>query len=107
MVLQMVRRLDPESDVMKSIMTILEAALDHLNNYFLSKRDFIAGSHISVADLVAYAEVMQNSAVGYPVTRGRQNIEAWLERCDNYFSSLHEKVHAPLIAMTKAMKREW
>ncbi|XP_055010968.1 glutathione S-transferase theta-1-like [Boleophthalmus pectinirostris] len=65
----------------------MDAALGALNesvalleNYFLQDKPFIAGDQISVADIVAIAEIMQPVGTGVDVFEGRLKLSAWRDR---------------------------
>nr|XP_056715521.1 glutathione S-transferase theta-1-like [Euleptes europaea] len=67
----------------------LDAALEDLNGVvklfedkFLQDRAFIAGSEISLADLVAIVELMQPVGVGYDIFEGRPKVAAWRHRVE-------------------------
>ncbi|XP_070773283.1 glutathione S-transferase theta-1-like [Enoplosus armatus] len=65
----------------------LDAALEDLNGSlklieekFLGDGPFIAGDHISLADLVAIVEVMQPVGSSLDVFEGRPKLSAWRDR---------------------------
>lgn len=65
----------------------LDTALEDLNDSlklieekFIQDRPFIAGDHISLADLVAIVEIMQPVGSGLDVFEGRPKLSAWRDR---------------------------
>nr|XP_057926219.1 glutathione S-transferase theta-1a [Doryrhamphus excisus] len=55
----------------------LNQSLDLLEQKFLHNRSFIAGERISLADLVAYAEILQPVGSGLDVFATRPKLAAW------------------------------
>ncbi|XP_073333851.1 glutathione S-transferase theta-1-like [Pagrus major] len=67
----------------------LDAALEDLNGSlklieekFLQDRPFIAGDHMSLADLVAIVEIIQPVGAGLDVFEGRPKLSAWRDRVE-------------------------
>ncbi|KAK7898326.1 hypothetical protein WMY93_019179 [Mugilogobius chulae] len=58
----------------------LNTSLSLLENYFLQNKPFIIGDKISVADVVAIAEIMQPVGTGVDVFAGRPQLGAWRDR---------------------------
>lgn len=51
-------------ETLASTLAELDRCLQLLEDKFLKDQDFVAGPHISVADLVAITELMHVSAIG-------------------------------------------
>ncbi|KAM6984660.1 glutathione S-transferase theta-3-like [Aplochiton taeniatus] len=58
----------------------LNQSLNIIEEKFIQDKPFIAGEHISMADLVAIAEIMQPVGSGLDVFEGRPKLSAWQER---------------------------
>uniref|UniRef100_A0A8C6T6Q7 glutathione transferase n=1 Tax=Neogobius melanostomus TaxID=47308 RepID=A0A8C6T6Q7_9GOBI len=65
---------------MDAAMEDLNMSLIQLENYFLQNKPFIIGDKISVADIVAMAEIMQPVGTGVDVFTGRPTLSAWRDR---------------------------
>lgn len=52
-------------EILASTLADLDSCLQLLEDKFLKDQDFLAGSHISVADLMAITELMHVSTVGW------------------------------------------
>ncbi|XP_061881119.1 glutathione S-transferase theta-3-like [Entelurus aequoreus] len=66
-------------DKMDNAVADLNESLDLLEQKFLQDRAFVAGQQISVADIVAYAEILQPVGSGLDVFAGRPKLVAWRE----------------------------
>ncbi|CAL1603679.1 unnamed protein product [Knipowitschia caucasica] len=66
-------KMDPAVQDMNDSLSLLE-------NYFLQNKAFICGEKISVADVVAIAEIMQPVATGVDVFVGRPKLSTWRDR---------------------------
>ncbi|XP_051925057.1 glutathione S-transferase theta-1a [Hippocampus zosterae] len=67
-------------DKMSSVVEELSQTVDVLEKYFLGENLFLCGASISLADLVAVAEIMQPVSSGVDVFSGRPKLSAWRER---------------------------
>ncbi|XP_072321319.1 glutathione S-transferase theta-3-like [Eucyclogobius newberryi] len=65
---------------MDAAMEELNTSLSLLENYFLRDKPFIIGDKVSVADIVAVAEIMQPVGTGVDVFAGRPKLSAWRDR---------------------------
>lgn len=76
-------------------------ALEFLNAHQLAKRPFVAAEHITIADLVSYAELgpMRFDADLGPRVRALPNVRAWMERMAK--QPWHEAVHGEVHALVK------
>ena len=61
----------------------VERQLNFMENYYLTRGDYIIGSDITVADIFAICELMQLISIGYPVDRNRPRMKKWIERVKN------------------------
>ena len=57
-------------ETLASTLAELDKCLQLLEDKFLKDKDFLAGPHISLADLVAITELMHVSAMGWVAHRG-------------------------------------
>ncbi|KAM9823023.1 glutathione S-transferase theta-1a [Syngnathus typhle] len=67
-------------DKMSSAVEELSQSVDVLEKCFLDENLFLCGTSISLADLVAIAEIMQPVSSGVDVFSGRPKLFAWHER---------------------------
>ncbi|XP_057688726.1 glutathione S-transferase theta-1a [Corythoichthys intestinalis] len=67
-------------DKMSSAVGELTQSVDTLEKHFLGERLFLCGPSISLADLVAVAEIMQPVSSGVDVFSGRPKLSAWRDR---------------------------
>ncbi|KAJ8379536.1 hypothetical protein SKAU_G00003140 [Synaphobranchus kaupii] len=65
---------------MDSAMEDLNTSLKLIEEKFLQDRSFIVGDQISLADLVAFVEIMQPVGTGVDVFKDRPKLSAWSER---------------------------
>ncbi|XP_038618852.1 glutathione S-transferase theta-2-like [Tachyglossus aculeatus] len=73
-------------------------ALQHLEEKFLQDRDFIAGDHISLADLMAIVELMQPVSAGHDLFEGRPKLAAWRGRVEAALGrELFQEAHASIL----------
>ena len=85
-----------DEEALKGRVTELSKGLDHIENHFLANRNFVAGNEISIADVVAATEVNQNLLTGFPVTKGRPHLEAWMQRCIEKLNPYFDEAHHPV-----------
>ncbi|XP_071361583.1 glutathione S-transferase theta-1b [Trachinotus anak] len=71
---------DVPQDKLDAALEDLNGSLKLLEEKFIQDRPFIAGDHISLADLVAIVEVMQPVGSGLDVFEGRPKLSAWRDR---------------------------
>ncbi|XP_027220725.2 glutathione S-transferase theta-1 isoform X1 [Penaeus vannamei] len=71
----------------------METVLDQLETIWLKDRPFIAGDHITIADLLAACELEQPSMAGYDVCEGRPNLTAWFKRVKDAFQPHYDEAH--------------
>ncbi|XP_047616769.1 glutathione S-transferase theta-1 isoform X1 [Phacochoerus africanus] len=60
----------------------LDVTLQVLEDKFLQSKAFLAGPHISLADLVAITELMHPVGAGCQVFEGRPKLAAWCQRVE-------------------------
>ena len=85
----------PDQELVKEKSESLKASLDNIENYFLARGDFLAGSDdITVADLLAICEIMQPISVDFDVTGGRPKLAKWFDkvkaRLQPHFDDTHK-----------------
>ncbi|XP_047492675.1 glutathione S-transferase theta-1-like isoform X2 [Penaeus chinensis] len=71
----------------------MEIVLDQLETIWLKDHPFIAGDHVTIADLVAACELEQPSMAGYDVCKGRPNLTAWFKRVRDSFQPHYDEAH--------------
>ncbi|XP_026159689.1 glutathione S-transferase theta-1b [Mastacembelus armatus] len=71
---------DVPQDKMDAALEDLNGSLKLIEEKFIQDKLFIAGDHISLADLVAIVEVMQPVGSGLDVFEGRPKLSAWRDR---------------------------
>ncbi|XP_005147828.2 glutathione S-transferase theta-1-like [Melopsittacus undulatus] len=75
----------------------LNVVLKQFEDKFLQDKPFIAGSEISLADLIALVELMQPVCSGYELFEERPKLAAWRRRVEEavgkqLFQEAHEKI---------------
>ncbi|XP_038162433.1 glutathione S-transferase theta-3-like [Cyprinodon tularosa] len=85
---------------MDAAMEDMKQSLDLLEEKFLQNKQFIIGSKISLADLVAIVEMMRPLAVGVDVFEDRPKLLAWRDRVkkelgEKLFDQAHEALLNP------------
>ncbi|XP_041455859.1 glutathione S-transferase theta-1-like [Lytechinus variegatus] len=76
----------------------LTKQLDKLENAFLQDNDWLAGDDISVADVLAVSEMMQNTINRRDVTEGRPKLRAFVDRVKDRLNPTFDEVHEALYA---------
>ncbi|XP_780057.1 glutathione S-transferase theta-1 [Strongylocentrotus purpuratus] len=76
----------------------LTKQLDKLETAFLRDNDWLAGDDISVADMLAVPEMMQNTINGRDVTEGRPKLKAYVDRVKNRLNPVFDEVHEVVYA---------
>lgn len=76
----------------------LEKILNQMENYFLARNDFLAGSEMTLADLLGICELMQPECVGYPLARDRPLLEKWMERVKGRLQPHFDETHKEIFA---------
>ncbi|XP_032253526.1 glutathione S-transferase theta-3-like isoform X2 [Phoca vitulina] len=69
-------------ETLASTLAELDRCLQLLEDKFLKDQDFVAGLHISVADLVAITELMHPVSAGCQVFKSRPKLAAWRQRVE-------------------------
>ena len=75
----------------------LNRTLDFMEKHILKKDEFIVGNEVSLADLIAYCEVMQPIAGKCDVTNGRPKLKAWMERVKQRLSPTVVDAHKTIL----------
>lgn len=88
-------RVPPET--LASTLAELDRCLQLLEDKFLKDKDFLAGPHISVADLMAITELMHPVSAGCHIFKSRPKLAAWRQRVEaavgeDLFQEAHEVV---------------
>ncbi|XP_041455858.1 glutathione S-transferase theta-1-like [Lytechinus variegatus] len=76
----------------------LTKQLDKLENAFLQDNDWLAGDDISVADVLAVSEMMENTLNGRDVTMGRPKLKAFVDRVKDRLNPIFDEIHAEMYA---------
>lgn len=89
--------LEVPEDKMAVALEDLNTSLDQIEKNFIKDEGFIGGDQISIADLLAIAEVMQPYGSGVDVFKARPKLREWKERVakavgTKHFDEAHEKI---------------
>ncbi|XP_027949954.1 glutathione S-transferase theta-3-like isoform X2 [Eumetopias jubatus] len=85
-------------ETLASTLAELDRCLQLLEDKFLKDQDFVAGPHISVADLVAITELMHPVSAGCQVFRSRPKLAAWRQRVEaEVGKDLFQEAHAAVM----------
>ncbi|XP_048411742.1 glutathione S-transferase theta-1-like [Stegostoma tigrinum] len=83
----------------------LAQALKNFQEKFLQEKLYVAGSKISLADLVATSELMQPLGVGYDPLKGSTTLTAWRDRVKAAVGTdLFDKTHEPILTVMESLK---
>ncbi|XP_077416879.1 glutathione S-transferase theta-1a [Vanacampus margaritifer] len=86
-------------DKMSSAVEEINQTVDVLEKHFLGESLFLCGASISLADLVAVAEIMQPVSSGVDVFSGRPKLSAWRERVKKEIGvALFDEANAAIMA---------
>ncbi|XP_073646987.1 uncharacterized protein [Tursiops truncatus] len=69
-------------EMLTATLAELDVTLQVLEDKFLQNKAFLAGSHISLADLIAITELMNPVGAGCRVFEGRPKLAAWHQRVE-------------------------
>lgn len=84
----------------------LNASLTLIEDTFIGDKPFIAGDHISLADLVAIVEVFQPLGAGLEVFEGRPKLSAWRDRVVAAIGQeLFDEAHQRILSAQEAVKQ--
>ncbi|KAK2815539.1 hypothetical protein Q5P01_026006 [Channa striata] len=90
---------------MDAAMEDLNGSLKLLEEKFIQDRPFIAGDHISLADLVAIVEIMQPVGAGLDVFEGRPRLSAWRDRVQAAIGKeLFDDAHQIIVGAQESIK---
>ncbi|KAG5198936.1 glutathione S-transferase theta-3 isoform X3 [Ovis aries] len=90
------QRVPPET--LANTLAELDRCLQLLEDKFLKDQDFLAGPHISVADLVAITELMHPVSAGCDIFKSRPKLAAWRQRVEAAVGEdLFREAHAVLM----------
>nr|XP_010953754.1 glutathione S-transferase theta-3 [Camelus bactrianus] len=90
------QRVPPE--MLASTLAELDRCLQLFEDKFLKDQDFLAGSHISVADLVAITELMHLDLFLCQIFKSRPKLEAWRQRVEAAVGEgLFQEAHAAIM----------
>ncbi|NXF87049.1 GSTT1 transferase, partial [Eubucco bourcierii] len=70
------------AEKMQSLTEELNVVLNQFEQKFLQDKPFIAGTEVSLADLLALEEIMQSLIVGHDPFEGRPKLAAWRKRVE-------------------------
>lgn len=84
-------------ELLAATLAELEVNLQALEDKFLQNKAFLAGPHITLADLVAITELMHAVGAGCQVFEGRPKLATWRQRVEaamgeDLFREAHEVV---------------
>ncbi|XP_068127543.1 glutathione S-transferase theta-1-like [Hyperolius riggenbachi] len=84
------------------VLAEFSAVMKQLEEKFLQDKPFLTGEEISLADIVAIAEIMQVIASGVPVFEQRPKLGAWKERVEEALGSvLFNEAHEDILNVKK------
>ncbi|XP_054765787.1 glutathione S-transferase theta-1-like [Lytechinus pictus] len=83
----------------------LTKQLDKLENAFLQDNDWLVGDDISVADVLAVSEIMENTVNGRDVTEERPKLRAFVDRVKDRLNPTFDEVHEALYAWRDSYKK--
>ncbi|XP_057601567.1 glutathione S-transferase theta-1 isoform X2 [Hippopotamus amphibius kiboko] len=69
-------------EMLAATLAELDVTLQVLEDKFLQDKAFLAGPHITLADLVAITELMHPMGAGCKVFEGRPKLDAWRQRVE-------------------------
>ena len=75
--------------------------LDFMENHTMREGTYIAGSDVTLADLVAYCEISQLVAGKCDVTSGRPKLGAWMQRVEERLNPTLEDAHKVIYELCK------
>ncbi|XP_053312741.1 glutathione S-transferase theta-1-like [Spea bombifrons] len=83
---------------LQQVLAEFNAIMTQLEKLFLKDQLFLAGDEISLADLVAMADIMQVIASGVPIFEDRPKLGAWKQRVvDALGSELFKEAHEGIL----------
>ncbi|XP_035492960.2 glutathione S-transferase theta-1b [Scophthalmus maximus] len=96
---------DVPQDKLDAALEDLNASLTLLEDKFIQDKPFIAGDHITLADLVAIVEVMQPVGAGVDVFEGRAKLSAWRDRVQAAIGEeLFDEAHKTILGAQESVK---
>ncbi|XP_007957332.1 glutathione S-transferase theta-1-like [Orycteropus afer afer] len=85
-------------ETLAATLATLDRCLQLLEDKFLQNKAFLAGPHISLADLVALTELMHPVSAGCRVFEGRPKLAAWRQRVEAAVGhDLFREAHAVIL----------
>ncbi|XP_006874993.1 PREDICTED: glutathione S-transferase theta-1-like [Chrysochloris asiatica] len=85
-------------EMLAATLAKLDRCLQLLQDKFLQDKAFLAGPHISVADLVAITELMHPVSAGCRIFEGRPKLDAWRLRVEaEVGEELFQEAHALIL----------
>lgn len=85
----------PDMDQVNEYEKILRASLDDMENFWLNNSNrFLFGNKVTIADLLAAAEIEQPRLVGYEPKDGRPRISEYIETVKKTMHPYYEDAHA-------------
>ncbi|XP_047616771.1 glutathione S-transferase theta-3-like isoform X1 [Phacochoerus africanus] len=85
-------------ETLASTLAKLDRCLQLLEDKFLKDQDFLAGPHISLADLVAITELMHPVSAGCDLFKSRPKLAAWRQRVEaEVGEDLFQEAHAAIM----------
>jgi len=84
----------------------MEESLEQMQSIWLQdgKKDFIAGSSISIADILAACEMEQPGIAGYDVRDKSPVLKAYMERVQDTLNPHYDEAHAAVNKMVEKFK---
>eukprot|EP00057_Strongylocentrotus_purpuratus_P035092 XP_797660.1 PREDICTED: glutathione S-transferase theta-1 [Strongylocentrotus purpuratus] len=83
----------------------MKTQLDKLDRAFLKNNNWLAGDDISVADILAVSEMMQNTVKDRDVTEGRPQLKAFVDRVKKRLNPVFDEVFVALYGWRESFKK--
>ncbi|CAF0941997.1 unnamed protein product [Rotaria sordida] len=84
-----------------------QGSTDGLENVWLNRSSYLAGNHITIADLLGICEMMQPIAAGYNLdTKKFPRVQDWMERVKKETQPYFDEVHVVSMRLREKILKE-
>lgn len=83
----------------------LEETLTGIENYYLAKNKFLAGSEISIADLLCITDLMNTHIVAKDLKVGHSRLSQWMDAVKHELQPHFEEAHKPLYVLKEQLNK--